>query len=75
MPLVECRLTLPNFLKGDVGMAVGLSTFAVLPVSANAAENAWIVGPQPGFTPEIGTLTSVLASTRVQVVRNVKGLS
>jgi len=56
-------------------MAVGFSALAVVPVSANAAENAWIVGPQPGYTPEIGTLTSMLAFTREQVVHNVKGLS
>jgi hypothetical protein len=71
---LECKPTRRNFLKGGVGMAVGLSTLAVLPVSTNAAENAWIVGPQPGFTPEIGTLTSMLAFTREQVVNNVKGL-
>jgi len=71
----ECMPTRRNFLKGGVGMAVGLSTLAVLPLSTNAAENAWIVGPQPGFTPEIGTLTSMLAFTREQVVNNVKGLS
>ncbi len=64
-----------NFLKGSVGMAVGFSTLAALPVPAMAAENAWIVGPQPGYTPEIGTLTSMLAFTREQVVNNVKGLS
>ena len=34
-----------------------------------------MVGPQPGFTPEIGTLTSMLAFTRMQVVHNVQGLS
>lgn len=64
-----------GFLKGGVGMAVGFSTLAAFPVSAGAAENAWIVGPQPGFTPEVGTLTSMLAFTREQVVNNVKGLS
>ena len=72
---VECMPTRRNFLKGGVGMALGLSTLAVLPVPANAADTAWIVGPQPGFTPEIGTLTSMLAFTREQVVNNVKGLS
>jgi uncharacterized damage-inducible protein DinB len=64
-----------SFLKVSVGMAAGLSTLAALPVATVAADSAWIVGPQPGFTPEIGTLTSMLAFTRTQVVHNVQGLS
>ena len=73
---VECMSNRRNFLKGGVGMAVGLSALAAaLPVTTAAAEEAWIVGPQPGFTPEVGTLTSMLAFTREQVVDNVKGLS
>ena len=64
-----------TFLRGGMGMAVGLSGLAAFPATASAAENAWIVGPQPGFTPEIGTLTSMLAFTRRQVLNNVKGLS
>ena len=72
---IECMPNRRNFLKGGVGMAAGLSTLAAFPVSAAASENAWIVGPQPGFTPEIGTLTSMLAFTREQVLHNVKGLS
>src|SRR5271154_3051031 len=71
-----CMPNRRNFLKAGVGMAVGLSTLAAaLPVTTAAAEEAWIVGPQPGFTPEVGTLTSMLAFTREQVVNNVKGLS
>ena len=71
----ECIPNRRNFLKGSVGLAFGLSTVAVLPGSVAGAENAWIVGPQPGFSPEIGTLTSMLAFTREQVLHNVKGLS
>jgi uncharacterized damage-inducible protein DinB len=72
---VECLLNRRNFLLGTAGVTVGLSTLGVFSGSAGAAENAWIIGPQPGFTPEIGTLTSMLAFTRAQVERNVKGLS
>jgi hypothetical protein len=66
---LECLPNRRDFLKGGVGVAVGLSTLAAHPESAAAAENAWIVGPQPGFTPQIGTLTSMLAFTRDQVVQ------
>ena len=72
---VECVPGRRNFLKGGVGLAFGFPALAFLPESAAARENAWIVGPQPGFTSEIGTLTSMLAFTRQQVVHNVKGLS
>ena len=72
---LECMPNRRDFLKGGLGMAVGLSTLVARPESAAAAENAWIVGPQPGFTPEVGTLTSMLAFTRDQVVHNVRGLS
>ena len=72
---VECVPGRRNFLKGGVGLAFGFSALGLLPESARAAENAWIVGPQPGFTHEIGTLTSMLAFTREQVIHNVKGLS
>jgi uncharacterized damage-inducible protein DinB len=71
----ECMPNRRSFLKGSVGIALGLSTLDVLPGSTAAPDNAWIVGPQPGFAPEIGTLTSMLAFTRGQVLRNVKGLS
>lgn len=71
----ECMGSRRSFLKGGVGMAVGFSMLSTLPSPAAAAENAWIIGPQPGFTPEIGTLTSMLAFTRDQVVHNVKGMS
>ncbi len=45
------------------------------PTRRCAEEEAWIVGPQPGFSPEIGTLVSMLAFTREQAVYNVKGMS
>jgi uncharacterized damage-inducible protein DinB len=76
---VARRKFLDRLVKGGVGLAVGISAgvagVVALPETAAAADDAWIVGPQPGFTPEIGTLTSMLAFTRMQVVDNVKGLS
>ncbi len=72
---IECKPDRRSFLKGGMGMAIGISSIAALPTPSVAADNAWIVGPQPGFTPEIGTLTSMLAFTRMQVEHNVKGLT
>ncbi len=71
---VECMPNRRNFLKASVGMAAGLSALTLNP-SPLAARDAWIIGPQPGYTPEVGTLTSMLAFTRTQVENNVKGLT
>lgn len=72
---VECMPNRRSFLKSGLGLAVGLSTLTFAPEAATASNNAWIIGPQPGFTPEIGTLTSMLDFTRRQVLNNVKGLT
>jgi uncharacterized damage-inducible protein DinB len=72
----ECLPNRRTFLKAGVGLAAGASALAFAPQPAGAAEEeAWIVGPQPGFSPEIGTLVSMLAFTREQAVYNVKGMS
>jgi hypothetical protein len=72
----ECMPSRRSFLKASAALATGFSGFALMPVSTAAQDdNAWIVGPKPGFTPEIGTLTSMLAFTRMQVLANVKGMS
>jgi Protein of unknown function (DUF664) len=78
----ECLPNRRHFLKlgasiaASTGLVTGISGFALLPQPAAAAnQEAWVVGPQPGYSPEIGTLVSMLAFTREQVVYNVKGMS
>jgi uncharacterized damage-inducible protein DinB len=72
----ECLPNRRTFLKTGVVIATGLWSLAISPEPASAQDDhALIVGPKPGFTPEIGTLVSMLAFTRVQVLENVKGLS
>ncbi len=71
----ECMPNRRSFLKGGLGLAVGLSTLTFATEANASSNNAWIVGPQPGFTPEVGTLISMLDFTRRQVLNNVKGLS
>jgi hypothetical protein len=76
-----CRPHRRAFLKLGVGTALLASTrgtigLTTLPPPAGAQDSdAWVIGPQPGFTPEIGTLVSMLAFTRGQVLHNVKGMS
>ena len=65
-----------NFLKIGAAVAAGLSSISLSSPPTFAQENdSWIIGPQKGFTPEIGTLVSMMAFTRMQVLHNVKGLS
>jgi hypothetical protein len=75
---VEC---LPNrrdfLLKTGAAIATSFSGLALFPERASAQDDThdWTVGPRTGFTPEIGTLVSMMAFTRRQVLMNVKGLS
>jgi hypothetical protein len=72
----DCFPNRRNFLKLGAAFATGLSSFALFPQPAAAQDDGPpSIGPVPGFTPEIGTLTTMLAFTRVQVVHNVKGMS
>ena len=75
----ECLPNRRNFLKlGVAGVAAisGTAGFAVLSETAMGAEkDDWVIGPRQGFTPEIGTLTSMMAFTRMQVIASTKGMS
>jgi uncharacterized damage-inducible protein DinB len=42
--------------------------------AAETSESATIIGPKKGFTPQIGTLTAMMAFMRSQVLGSVKGL-
>jgi len=75
LPL-ECLPTRRNFLKIGAAIAAGVSGLSLAPRHALAQEGeSWLIGPQKGYTTEIGTLVSMLAFTRMQVLQNVKGLS
>jgi uncharacterized damage-inducible protein DinB len=72
----ECPPNRRTFLKAGAALAAGISSLSLLPEPAAAQEDdSWVIGPKPGFTPEIGTLTSMLWFTRMQVEHNVKGMS
>ena len=69
---------IPNrrrFLLASATLA-GATGLSLLPLPTPAQdEESWMIGPRKGFTPEIGTLVSMLAFTRMQVLHNVKGMS
>jgi len=72
----ECLPNRRSFIKVGAALVTGISGLSLAPSPAAAQENGpFIIGPQPGFSPEIGTLTSMMGFTRMQVLHNVKGMS
>ena len=72
----NCFPTRRSFLRVGAALtigAAGLTAFSAPVVSQQS--DSWVIGPKPGFTPEIGTLTSMMAFTRMQVLHSVKGMS
>ncbi len=48
---------------------------ACQPVSTNNPDDLYLIGPKDGFTPQIGTLLSMMTMMRAWVVRQVKDLT
>jgi hypothetical protein len=73
---VECSPSRRSFLKTGALLTTGVAGFVFLPEPAYSDDaEANIVGPKKGFSPEIGTLTSMMAFMRWQVLGSVKGMS
>lgn len=66
-----------NFLKTSTAFVCGVSAAAVsTSTAANAAEEAPnIIGPRKGYSPQIGTLVSMLMWMRGPVLGSVRGLT
>jgi hypothetical protein len=74
--LPECLPDRRTFLKVSAAVAAGASSLSLLAPSAESQESdSWIIGPRPGYAPQIGTLASMMAFTRMQVLQSVKGMS
>jgi hypothetical protein len=65
-----------KFLKGSVMAAAGVAGMG-LAAEQGYSEDAemFIVGPKKGYSPQIGTMVSMMAFMRQQVLRSVKGMS
>jgi hypothetical protein len=74
----ECTPSRRNFLKTAVGVTAGLSSLVVLPEpawSADTDSNLNVIGPKKGYSPQIGTLVSMMTWMRTVALRAVKGMS
>jgi len=73
---IECAPTRRSFLRSAALFSTAASGLALLPqssVSADSEEN--IIGPRPGYSPQIGTLVSMMTWMRGTVLSSVKGLT
>lgn len=81
MPSREDRFNRRSFLKGSAALAAGFSALPgmlLVPKAAEAADsNINILGPKPGYTPQVGTLVSMLTWMREinGVISATKGLT
>ena len=72
----ECAPTRRNFLKTAAAFTTGVSGLALLPQPVFAADaDANIIGPRKGYSPQIGTLVSMMTWMRGAVLNSVKGMS
>jgi uncharacterized damage-inducible protein DinB len=72
----ECAPTRRNFLKTAAAFSTGVSGLALLPQPAFSEDaEINIIGPKKGYSPQIGTLVSMMAWMRMVVLSSVKGMS
>lgn len=72
----ECAPTRRNFLKTAAAFSTGVSGLALLPQPAFSEDaEINIIGPKKGYSPQIGTLISMMAWMRMVVLSSVKGMS
>lgn len=65
-----------NFLKSTAVLTTGISGLALLPNLAWASDDGInIIGPKPGYSPQIGTIVSMLTWMREPLLHSVKGMS
>lgn len=69
-----------NFIKKSTAVTIGASGMLLSPQALFAdgktsQENINIIGPKKGFTPQIGTLVSMMNWMRAEILLPVQGLS
>ena len=71
----ECAPNRRNFLKTAAAFSAGVSAFSLSPQLA-FSEDAEInvIGPKKGYSPQIGTLVSMMTWMRSAMLRSVKGM-
>ena len=72
----ECAPTRRNFMKTAAALGAGASSLVLLPQPAFSEDSDLnIVGPKKGYSPQIGTLVSMMAWMRSTMLSSVKGMT
>jgi hypothetical protein len=72
----ECAPTRRYFLQAGAAFTTGLAGLTLFSQPAVSEDSElFIVGAKKGFSPEIGTIASMMAFMRWQVLASVKGMS
>jgi hypothetical protein len=61
-------------LTAGVGFAITAGGESAALAAASDNDSLGLIGPKPGFAPHVGTLSSMMAFMRSQVVRSVTGM-
>ncbi|MFD2565408.1 DinB family protein [Aquimarina rubra] len=69
-----------KFIKGSAMLTAGIATtpfmsFTNEPQIADTSDSIYLVGPQKGYSPQVGTLLSTMTLMRTWVIGTVKDLS
>jgi len=72
----ECVPTRRNFLMTAVALGAGVSGLTLMPELAYSEESdVNIIGPKKGYSPQIGTLVSMMTWMRMVMLSSVKGMT
>ncbi len=73
---VECAPTRRNFLMSAAAIGAGVSTLTLLqPPAFSEESDVNIIGPKKGYSPQIGTLVSMMTWMRSMVLHSVEGMT
>jgi hypothetical protein len=70
-----CWPTRRDFLRTSAALAVAFPVLASASPAASVDDSDTIVGPRKGYSPQVGTLTSMMGFMRWQVYGSTKGMS
>lgn len=72
----ECAPSRRTFLKSAAAFTTAASGLALLSQPGYSADSELnVIGPKPGYSPQLGTLVSMMTWMREAMLRSVKGMS